>query len=178
LALQRVGYLGMFWSQALLPDCQRLPFGKCWKARLLPSNIQPNVSNPDLSGCSGWWTKRPALNFKVGEEEDGTERRRCSFSMIGLKPSLAQDGLGPRGESFGLLRAVHRPQQRRIALQSVGYLGMFWSQALLPDCQRPLEERLRFGVFPLMVVQNRQVVQTCGHVRVLRTETFLADRQR
>ena len=68
IALQRVGYLGMFWSQALLPDCQRAPFGKCWKGRLLPSNIQQNVSNPDLSGCSGWWTKRPALSCKVGEE--------------------------------------------------------------------------------------------------------------
>ena len=52
------------------------------------------------------------------------------------------------------------------------------SECLFADRQSPLEERLRFGVFPLVVVQNRQVVQTCGHVRVLRTETFLADRQR
>src|SRR2546429_1271599 len=56
-------------------------------------------------------------------------------------------------------------------------IWMLWSQAFLPDRQRPLEERLRFGVFPLMVIQDRQVVQTRRHVRVLRPEARSEERR-
>jgi hypothetical protein len=39
-------------------------------------------------------------------------------------------------------------------------------------------ERLRLGVLALVLIENRQVVEALGHVRVLRSQGLLPDRQR
>ena len=55
---------------------------------------------------------------------------------------------------------------------------MLRPQRLLPDPQRPLVERLRFGVLALGMIKHRQVVEAGGHVRVLRPQRLLPDPQR
>ncbi len=59
----------------------------------------------------------------------------------------------------------------------LGQLGMLWPQGLLPDRQRPLVERLGFGVAALGVVQRGEIVEAGGDVRMIGPERLLPDRQ-
>ena len=55
---------------------------------------------------------------------------------------------------------------------------MLGPEGLLEDRQRPLIERLGLGVPALGLVEQGQVVEALGHVRVLGPEGLLEDRQR
>ena len=55
---------------------------------------------------------------------------------------------------------------------------MIGAEGLLPNGQRPLEERLGLGVRALRLIQRREVVEARGHVGMVGAEGLLPDRQR
>ena len=50
---------------------------------------------------------------------------------------------------------------------------MSGTERFLPDCQRPLVERLDVGVMPLNSVKRGQVVERRWKIGMIRTESFL-----
>ena len=54
---------------------------------------------------------------------------------------------------------------------------MLGSQLLLPDAQCSLVERLRLRILALFKVEDRQVVEQVGHMRMLGSQLLLPDAQ-
>src|SRR6266545_4019503 len=77
----------------------------------------------------------------------------------------------------GIRMAIHLPQQPGITFKAHDEFGGLWSQRLLPDGQRALEEQLGLRIFASGLISLGKPAESAGDLLVLRPEDPFPDRE-